>query len=74
MPIHLTSIDTNVASGIAGLNPNTRTTKGVDTIDDLIVDGSSKGLVLKDTLGVYWRISIGITGIIGITSLGTTKP
>lgn len=66
----------NAANGYAGLNAASRTTKGVDTTDDLIVDLATKGLVLKDTQGTphYWRITISNVGALVITDLGTTKP
>jgi hypothetical protein len=54
----------------------TRSSRGVDTTDDLIVDDATQGLVLKDTQGTphYWRITIDNTGTLVITDLGTTKP
>ena len=66
----------NAANGYAGLNASSRTTKGVDTTDDVIVDTNSKGLVLKDNAGTphYWRITINSAGTLVITDLGTTKP
>lgn len=64
------------ASGYAGLNASSRTTKGADATDDLIVDLATKGLVLKDTQGTphYWRITISNAGAIVITDVGTGKP
>lgn len=66
----------NAASGYAGLNASSRTTKGVDTTDDVIIDLATKGLVLKDTQGTphYWRVTISTTGVLTTTDLGTTKP
>jgi len=66
----------NAINGYAGLNASTRTTKGVDTTDDVIIDLATKGLVLKDTQGTphYWRITISTVGVLVITDLGTTKP
>ncbi len=54
----------------------TRSSRGVDTTDDLIVDDATQGLVLKDTQGTphYWRITVDNTGTLVITDLGTTKP
>jgi hypothetical protein len=54
----------------------TRSSRGVDTSDDLIVDNATQGLVLKDTQGTphYWRITVDNTGTLVITDLGTTKP
>jgi hypothetical protein len=66
----------NAASGYAGLNASSRTTKGVDTTDDLVIDLATKGLVLKDTQGTphYWRVTINTSGVLVTTDLGTTKP
>lgn len=53
-----------------------RSTRGVDTTSDIIIDLATKGLVLKDTQGTphYWRITISNVGALVITDLGTTKP
>lgn len=66
----------DAANGYAGLNASSRTTKGVDTTDDVIVDDATNGLVLKDTQGTphYWRVTVDNTGTLVITDLGTTKP
>lgn len=66
----------NSANGYAGLNASSRTTKGVDAADDLIVDSATKGLVLKDTAGTphYWRVTADGAGGLTVTDLGTTKP
>jgi len=66
----------NAVSGYAGLNASSRTTKGVDTTDDVIVDDATNGLVLKDTQGTphYWRVTVSNAGALVITDLGTTKP
>lgn len=66
----------NAVSGYAGLNTASRTTKGVDTTDDVIIDLATKGLVLKDTQGTphYWRVTISTVGALVTTDLGTTKP
>ena len=66
----------NAASGYAGLSAASRTTKGVDTTDDLIVDLATKGLVLKDTQGTphYWRVTIDNAGALVTADLGTSKP
>lgn len=55
---------------------NARSSRGVDTTDDLIIDLATKGLVLKDTQGTphYWRVTISTTGSLVTTDLGTTKP
>ncbi len=64
------------ANGYAGLNAVSRTVKGVDTTDDLIVDLATKGLVLKDTAGTphYWRVSVSVLGVLTTADLGTVKP
>lgn len=66
----------DTANGYAGLNASSRTTKGVDTTDDVIVDTSTKGLVLKDNAGTphYWRVTVSAAGALVVTDLGTTKP
>lgn len=66
----------DAASGYAGLNASSRTTKGVDTTDDVIIDLATKGLVLKDTQGTphYWRLSVSNLGVLTTTDLGTSKP
>ena len=66
----------DAASGYAGLNGVSRTTKGVITIDDLIVDNSAKGLVLKDTQVTphYWLVKVSTLGMLTTTDLGTTAP
>jgi hypothetical protein len=58
------------------LSAASRTTKGVDTTDDLVVDLATKGLVLKDTQATphYWRFTVSILGVLVITDLGTVKP
>ena len=49
-------------------------TGGVDTNGDAIIDSSSVGLVLLDTAGHYWRVTISTAGALTTTDLGTTKP
>ena len=58
------------------LNSDRRSTTGIDTTDDLIVDLATKGLVLKDTAGTphYWRVTVSTLGALVTTDLGTTKP
>lgn len=51
-----------------------RMVKGVDTIDDVIVDVNGKGLVLRSPDGNYWRIAVSNLGAVSATSLGATKP
>jgi hypothetical protein len=64
----------NTASGYAGLNASSRITKGVDSTDDVIVDDSAKGIVLKSPDGHYWRATISNLGVVSYADLGTTKP
>jgi hypothetical protein len=63
----------NAAEGYAGLTAS-RVTKGVVTTDDLIVNAATKGLVLKDTDGHYWRASISTLGVLSWADLGTGLP
>lgn len=48
--------------------------KNVDTEGDIIVDSSSRGIVLKDSSNIYWRVKISTGGALTTTSLGATKP
>lgn len=66
----------DAASGYAGLSAASRTTKGVITTDDLIVNLATKGLVLKDTQGTphYWRVTVTTLGVLVTTDLGTSAP
>lgn len=66
----------DAVSGYAGLNTNSRITKGAITTDDLIIDLATKGLVLKDTQGSphYWRVTIDNTGALVTSDLGTSAP
>ena len=66
----------DAVSGYAGLNPSSRTTKGVDTTDDVIIDLATKGLVLKDVADPahYWRVQVSVLGVLAVTDLGTVKP
>lgn len=41
---------------------------------DVIIDLASSGLVLKDTNGHYWRVSVDTLGALVTTDLGTSKP
>lgn len=64
----------NASSGYAGLNASSRITRGVDTTDDVIVDLTTKGLVLKSPDGNYWRGTISNLGVVAWANLGLTKP
>ena len=72
-PVELNT-NKNAVSGYAGLNAVSRTTKGVDTTDDVITDSAAKGPVMKSPNGHYWRAAISNTGVVSWTDLGTTKP
>jgi len=60
----------------APLNSQGRSTTGIDTTDDLIVDLATRGLVLKDTQGTphYWRVTVTTLGALTTADLGTLKP
>ena len=60
-------------SGGGGGNRN-RWGSGVDTTDDVIIDDSDSGLVLKSPDGDYWRIQVTNAGALTVTNLGATKP
>ena len=45
-----------------------------DTTEDIIIDTTAKGLVLKSPNAHYWRVSISNAGVLTWTDLGTTKP
>lgn len=62
------------ASGYAGLNSASRITKGAITTDDIIINLATKGLVLKDTDGHYWRVTVTTLGALTISDLGTSAP
>lgn len=62
------------ASGYAGLTAQTRIDVGAKTTDDLIVDNTAKGLVLKSANGHYWRVSVSNIGVLSATDLGTSAP
>lgn len=66
--------DKNSSSGYAGLNGSSRIIKGVDTTDDVIIDSTTNGMVLKSPNGHYWRATISNLGVLTWTDLGTTKP
>jgi hypothetical protein len=61
-------------NGVDSTGGGNRWRGGIDTTDDIIIDDSDSGLVLKDTDGVYWRVQISTAGALTTTSLGTTKP
>lgn len=70
----VSKVEANIPLGYAALNTETRIEVGADTVDDLIVDDSTQGLVLKSPDGHYFRASISNAGTLSWTNLGTTKP
>lgn len=64
------------ASGDYTALSGARTTKGINTTDDLVVDLATKGLVLKDIQGTphYWRVTVSVLGVLQTADLGTTPP
>lgn len=48
--------------------------KNINTQGDTIIDSGSRGVVLKDGSGNYWRITINTAGALTTTNLGTTRP
>jgi hypothetical protein len=48
--------------------------ENVDVVNDIIIDSSSVGLVLKSPDAHYWRITIDNAGVLNSTDLGTVKP
>jgi len=47
-----------------------------ESVYDIIVDDSAKGLILKDMQATphYWRFSLNNSGVLVTTDIGTTKP
>ena len=72
-PVELTTAK-GMANGYAALSSSSRVPSGTDTIDDVIVDSITTGLVLKSPNGHYWRATISNLGVVTWTDLGTTKP
>lgn len=64
---HLTSAQASTVT-------STRSNRGVDTTDDVIIDNSAKGIVLKSPNAHYWRATISNAGVVTWTDLGLTKP
>lgn len=64
----------NQANGYAGLDANSRVTKGVKTTDYVIVDSTTAGLTLKSPNGHYWVATISNAGALTWTDVGTTSP
>lgn len=46
----------------------------INEYQDIVVDTSSYGLILKSPNGHYWRVTVGDTGTLSTTDLGTTLP
>lgn len=64
----------DAANGYAGLNANSRVTKGTKTTDYIIVDSTTAGLTMKSPNGHYWVATISNTGTVTWTDVGTTSP
>ena len=47
---------------------------GLDSSSDVIVDDSTKGIVLKSPNGHYWRLTVDDTGTLEAEDIGTDKP
>lgn len=47
---------------------------GVQTTDDVIIDNSDAGVILKSPDGHYWRVQVTNFGALTTTDLGTTLP
>jgi len=62
-----------IDAGGNGGNGN-RWGSGIDTTDDVIIDDSDSGLVLKSPDGHYWRVQVTNAGALTITDVGTSKP
>ncbi len=67
---------TTIVSAAAAALTSGRVTNGVKTTDDVIIDNSATGLVLKDSAGTphYWRVSVSTLGVLSTADLGTTSP
>ena len=61
-------------SGGSGGGNSNRWGSGIDTTDDVVIDDSDSGLVLKSPDGHYWRFQVTDLGALTTTDLGTTKP
>jgi hypothetical protein len=46
----------------------------VDGYGDVLVDSDQIGVVLKDSTGHYWRVTVSSAGALTTTDLGTTRP
>ena len=46
----------------------------IETENNLVIDNSSVGLVLKDTSGHYWKVIVSTSGVLSTVDLGTSKP
>ncbi len=64
----------DAANGYAGLNAANRIIKGGIATDDYIVNSTTKGFVLLDTVdGNYYRVQT-VNGVLQTTSVGGTPP
>jgi len=46
----------------------------IETSNNLVIDESSNGVVLKSPNGHYWQIKVSDSGVLSQTDLGTNKP
>jgi hypothetical protein len=67
-------VDAYLGTSTGGGGGGNRWGSGVDTTDDIIIDNSDAGLVLKSPDGHYWRVQVTNLGALTTTDLGTTKP
>ena len=68
------SIDGTSTGGSGGGGSGSKWRGGIDTTQDIIIDSTTSGLVLLDTAGHYWRVTISTAGALTTTDLGTVKP
>lgn len=45
---------------------------GKSIFQDIVVNSDTKGIVLKDSTGHYWRVTINTSGVVSTTDLGTS--
>lgn len=45
---------------------------GKSIFQDVVVNSDTKGIVLKDSTGHYWRVTVNTSGVVSTTDLGTS--
>ena len=70
----VTSASANTPGGYPILDSNIRVNTGIDSIEYIISDDTTKGLVLKSPNGTYFKANMSDLGVLTWTNLGTTKP